>query len=80
MQTYFGVTANQSARSGYRQYTAKAGFENVNAALSWDHVIAPSWSLHSAVGFTRLTSDAADSPLTKRKNTPLLMTGFTYKF
>jgi len=80
MQTYFGVTAEQSARSGYRQYRAKAGFENVNAALSWEHVIDKSWSVHTAAGLTRLTSDAADSPLTKRKTTPLLMTGFSYKF
>lgn len=80
MQTYFGVTAAQSATSGYRAYTAKGGFENVNAAVSWDHAIDKNWSAHSALGFSRLTSDAADSPLTKRKTTPMLMTSISYKF
>lgn len=79
-QTYFGVTGAQSARSGYRAYQAKAGFETVSAAVSWDHVIDKRWSAHTAVGFTRLLGDAADSPLTRRKTTPMLMTGISYKF
>lgn len=80
MQTYFGVSAAQSLRSGYRSYQAKAGFETVGAAVSWDHVIDKNWSTHTAVGFTRLTGDAADSPLTMRQTTPMVMTGFSYKF
>jgi outer membrane protein len=49
--------------------------------VSWNHVIDKTWSVHSAVGFTHLLSgDAADSPLTKRKTTPMIMTGFSYKF
>jgi len=80
MQTYFGVTGAQSARSGYKAYQAKSGFETVSAAVSWDHVIDKRWSTHTAVGFTRLLGDAADSPLTKRKTTPMLMTGISYKF
>ncbi len=80
MQTYFGVTNAQNLRSGYTAYQAKRGFETVSAAVSWDHVINRNWSTHSAVGFTHLTGDAADSPLTKRKTTPMLMTGISYKF
>jgi outer membrane scaffolding protein for murein synthesis (MipA/OmpV family) len=80
MQTYFGVTGAQSARSGFKAYQAKSGFETVSAAVSWDHVIDKRWSTHTAVGFTRLLGDAADSPLTKRKTTPMLMTGISYKF
>nr|WP_315392416.1 MipA/OmpV family protein [uncultured Duganella sp.] len=80
MQTYFGVTGAQSARSGYRQYGAKAGFESVGAAVTWGHEINRNWSSYAAVGVTRLTGDAADSPLTFRKTTPLVMTGISYKF
>jgi outer membrane scaffolding protein for murein synthesis (MipA/OmpV family) len=79
-QTYFGVSGAQSLRSGYKAYRAKAGFESVSAAVSWDHVIDKNWSTHTAVGFTHLTGDAADSPLTQRKTTPMVMTGFSYKF
>jgi outer membrane scaffolding protein for murein synthesis (MipA/OmpV family) len=79
-QTYFGVTAAQSASSGYKAYTAKAGFETASATLNWNHVIDKTWSVHTMVGVTRVLGDAADSPLTKRKTTPMLMTGFSYKF
>lgn len=79
-QTYFGVTAAQSAASGYRAYTAKAGFETAGATVNWNHVIDKTWSVHTSVGVTRLLSDAADSPLTQRKTTPMVMTGISYKF
>jgi outer membrane protein len=80
MQTYFGVTATQSALSGYRIYSAKGGFENAGLSVSWNHVIDKNWSIRSAAGYTRLLTKAADSPLTQRQNTPTLMTGFIYKF
>jgi outer membrane scaffolding protein for murein synthesis (MipA/OmpV family) len=79
-QTYFGVTAAQSAASGYKAYSAKGGFENVAAGVHWNHVLDSNWSVRSAVGVTRLTGDAADSPLTKRKTTPMLMTALIYRF
>jgi outer membrane scaffolding protein for murein synthesis (MipA/OmpV family) len=80
MQTYYGVTAIQSKQSGYRQYTAKAGFENVTAGVNWNHVLDANWSVHTGLGVNHLTSDAADSPLTKRKTTPMVMTALIYKF
>lgn len=79
-QTYYGVTATQSVRSGYRTYQAGSGFESVNAAVNWNHVINPRWSVNSTVGFSRLAGDAADSPLTRRKTTPMVLTGLIYKF
>jgi len=80
MQTYYGVTAAQSALSGYRIYSAKGGFENAGVSVSWHHVIDKNWSIRSAAGYTRLLTNAGDSPLTQRQNTPTLMTGFIYKF
>lgn len=80
MQTYFGVTAVQSAASGYKAYTAKGGFANVTAGVNWNHVLDKNWSVHTMLGVSHLTGDAADSPLTKRKTTPMLMTGIGYKF
>lgn len=80
MQTYFGVTSEQSQRSGYRRYDAKAGFTNVGATLTWNHVIDPHWSVLGVAGLKHLTADAADSPLTKRSTSPVLMTSLIYKF
>ncbi|MYM26512.1 MipA/OmpV family protein [Duganella sp. FT135W] len=80
MQTYYGVTARQTIYSGYRTYTAKAGFENVTAGVNWNHVLDAHWSLASGLGVNRLMSDAADSPLTRRKTSPAVMTALIYKF
>lgn len=79
-QTYFGVTAQQSARSGYRTYGAGSGFEAINASVNWNHVIDARWSVNSTVGLTRMVGDAADSPLTRRKTTPMVLVGAAYRF
>ena len=80
-QTYFGVTAAQSASAiYYREYRARGGLETVGATVNWNHVIDKNWSVRCAAGLTQLMNDAADSPLTARKTTPTLMTGFIYKF
>jgi len=80
VQTYFGVTERQSTSSGYRPYTTKAGFENVTAGVHWNHVIDSNWTVRTVVGATRLTGDAADSPITKRKTTPMVLTALLYRF
>lgn len=82
MQTYFGVTATQALGTGnrYRVYTPGGGLANVSANVNWTHVIDSNWVVRSAVGVSRLAGDAADSPLTRRKTTPVLMTALVYKF
>ena len=80
MQTYYGVTANQSTASGYRVYKPKAGFENVGLGVNWNHVIDKTWSVNTTAGVSRMAGDAANSPLTKRKTAPILMTTVNYKF
>lgn len=80
MQTYYGVTALQSQRSGYRQYTAKAGVEKVGLGVSWNHQLNDKWSVRTMAGAFRLVGDAADSPLTKRKTAPVVFTTLNYKF
>ncbi|KQQ45854.1 MltA-interacting MipA family protein [Duganella sp. Leaf126] len=79
-QTYYGVTAGQSARSGYGSYRAESGFETIAVGVDWNHAIDARWSVSSAAGLTRLVGDAADSPLTRRKTTPSVTTGLIYKF
>ncbi|MYM38056.1 MipA/OmpV family protein [Duganella qianjiadongensis] len=80
VQTYFGVTPRQSMYSGYNTFLTKAGFTSVGAAVNWNHVIDKQWSVHTVAGFRTLTGDAADSPLSKRRTAPLLMTGLIYSF
>ncbi|WP_067271373.1 MipA/OmpV family protein [Mitsuaria sp. 7] len=66
MQTYHGVTAAQSARSGYAAYTPKAGAHLAEAGVSWQHKLSSEWSVTGMVGAQTLLGDAKKSPLTRR--------------
>lgn len=63
MKSYFGVTAQQSANSGYPTYTAHAGVKSVNAGGSATWMITDHWLFNAIAGGQRLMGDAADSPL-----------------
>ncbi|MFZ6870768.1 MipA/OmpV family protein [Undibacterium sp. Di27W] len=79
-QTYFGVTPTQTANSGYRTFSPKAGFSQALGTVSWTHVIDKNWSVRSAAGVSQVLGDAADSPLTKKKTSPILLTTVNYTF
>ncbi|PXX47654.1 MipA/OmpV family protein [Undibacterium pigrum] len=79
-QTYFGVTPTQSANSGYKAYSIKAGFSQATANVAWTHVIDKNWSVRSAVGVSQVMGDAGDSPLAKKKTNPLLISTVNYAF
>lgn len=79
-QTYFGVTAAQSLKSGFKATKVGAGFEQVGVNVAWNHVIDKNWSVRSAVGLTTLVGDAADSPIVQKKTTPMLVSTFNYRF
>lgn len=80
MQTFYGVTATQSARSGYSAYTPGASFEKVAAGVNWNHQINSAWSVRSMVGALHMVGDAKDSPLTKRRTAPVVLTTVNYAF
>lgn len=79
-QTFFGVTATQSAHSGYVQYKSGAGVNAVNAALSWTHSFNATWSVSSMVGATHYQKEAARSPLVFAKTNYSAFTTLNYSF
>ncbi|MFZ6657653.1 MipA/OmpV family protein [Undibacterium sp. TJN19] len=79
-QTYFGVTSTQSANSGYKAYNPKAGFSQAAASVAWTHVIDKHWSVRTAAGVSQMLGDAADSPLTKKKTSPIVISTVNYTF
>ncbi|MFP5392894.1 MAG: MipA/OmpV family protein [Gammaproteobacteria bacterium] len=79
-QTFYGVTAQQSLRSGYKVYTPKAGFTKAALGVSWNHTFNKNWSLNTMAGAMHMLGDAADSPLTARKTAPVLLTTVNYTF
>ena len=80
MQTYYGVTQLQSARSGFVSYTPSAGFDKVGVGLSANHQISKNWSVQTMAGAFTLVGDAKKSPRTRRVTTPILVATFRYAF
>lgn len=80
MQTYFGVTAEQSARSGYPEYDPGTSWRDVQVYSTLRFDIADDWVGLVGVGFNRALGRAADSPLTQRPNAFTLTTGLGWRF
>jgi outer membrane scaffolding protein for murein synthesis (MipA/OmpV family) len=60
MQTYFGVSAKDSRRSGLDRYDAEAGIKDIGINLGLNWVINESWSARGIFSFTQLLGDASD--------------------
>lgn len=69
MDSYFGVSQSQSARSGLSGYDADAGFKDVTiGTFASMPIFAPNWSLNGYVHYSHLLEEAADSPIVKDDN------------
>lgn len=79
-QTFFGVTPQQSASSGYRVYTPRRGPFAVGAGLSWSFQLDQRWDLQATLGATRLVGDAAESPIVRRRTNPNAGLMLTYAY
>ena len=60
MQTYFGVTAEDSARSGLDRYNADSGIKDVGLDLGLNWMITQNWSAKGIASYTQLVGDADD--------------------
>lgn len=80
MQTYYGVSAAQSAASGFARHDAGAGIYAYSLNLDWTHRLTSRWSVLAAAGVTQLTGDAGDSPIVHRKTSPTGSLKVTYSF
>ena len=75
MQTYFGVTPEQSVSTGrYAPYEAEAGVRDTKLSATVLHLISRDWAVTGTLSASTLHSDAAGSPLTRqRTNVGLLL-------
>jgi len=80
MQTYYGVDARQAARSGYRAFKPEGGMFGTDVNVTWEHRIDAHWSVTSLLGAERLSGDAANSPLVRRKTAPTAAVYAAYAF
>ncbi len=80
LQTWYGVTEDQSARSGYPVYKPGKGLRDVHAGASWRIEVNPQWAGFAAIGATRLLGPTADSPLTRQTNSYSISAGIARRF
>ncbi len=64
MESYFGVSSSDSARSGLSTFSADAGFKDVSVNLALSYGFNEHWDLGILGSWKRLLDDAADSPVT----------------
>lgn len=79
-QTYYGVTAQQALKSGYKVYKPKAGMYQADVSMSWQHKLNERWAVTGVVGASGLLRDAANSPLTRRTTSPTAAVYASYGF
>ncbi|CAG9243203.1 MipA/OmpV family protein [Paraburkholderia caribensis] len=82
MNTYFGVTGQESVASQSRlaAYSPSAGIKGVDASVTWKHQINPHWSTAAVLGVSCLVGDAADSPVVEHKAALFGSVGLAYRF
>ena len=63
MQSFFGVSRDQAARSVYTPFSADAGFKDVGFDVNLGVKLTEHWSATALFAYRRLIGDAADSPI-----------------
>ncbi|WCG81759.1 MipA/OmpV family protein [Pectobacterium sp. A5351] len=79
-QTYYGVTQQQSRRSGFAAYRADKGIYGYTLGASWTHQFSPAWSTNVAVTSTWLTDKVADSQVVERRSNTGATLAVLYSF
>jgi outer membrane scaffolding protein for murein synthesis (MipA/OmpV family) len=67
-QTYYGITPEQAARTGYPVYTPGAGLRDVGLALSGRTELGHGWALFYGASVSRLVGASAGSPLVRERD------------
>lgn len=80
MQTFFGVTAEQAARSALALYTPEAGVSVVRVSFGAQYLFTRHWFLGARITAAELQGDAAESPVVVEKNQNLYALFMGYRF
>jgi outer membrane scaffolding protein for murein synthesis (MipA/OmpV family) len=80
MQSWFGVTSPQAARSGLATYEADGGLMSTYAKVDVQYFVTEKWILGSSFKVERLMGDAADSPVVEEKTQPSVLFSVSRRF
>ena len=80
MRNFFGVTAAQSAASGFAAYNATSGIKDISLSLGAQYRVTENWLLSTNLRFTQLLSSAQDSPISfaDRSVTGMVVMGYRF--
>jgi MipA family protein len=67
-RSFFGVTAAQSLASGLPEYSPGGGLSELRAFFGAHYAIDSHWRALGRIAVIRLSQQAADSPITERRN------------
>jgi len=79
-QKTFGVSAAQSAASGYRTFDAHGGANAIGLGFSATRFITPHWLINSDLAVNRLLGGARDSPITQTQVANLFEITTSYRW
>lgn len=80
LQTYYGVTPEQSARTGYAVYSPRMSLRDATVFSTLQADLGDDWVGQFGLGLTRVLGDAAHSPLTQRTTAWSANTGIGWRF
>jgi outer membrane scaffolding protein for murein synthesis (MipA/OmpV family) len=80
MRTFFGVDDGQSARSGLPVFATHAGLRDIHFNAIVTYKLDDRWTANGSLTVARLRGDAADSPITQRRQQTTAMASLTYRF
>ena len=78
--TYFGVTPEEAARSGYSSYDAGGGLTSAAIKFQAAYAVTDKTALLGEVSYGKLLGDAADSPVVQEEWQPSLKLGVVRRF
>jgi len=80
MQTYYGISEEQAARTGYPVYTPGSGLRDVAISTGFRTELSDRWILLGGAGASRLIGPPAKSPLTKQVSGWGMNVGLAWRF
>jgi outer membrane scaffolding protein for murein synthesis (MipA/OmpV family) len=80
LQTWYGITPEQAARTGRPQFQPGAGPRDVSASVGFRSELSRDWLLIGGLGTSRLLGDAARSPLTTARTGWGANAGLAWRF
>ncbi|CAM3630328.1 MipA/OmpV family protein [Rahnella victoriana] len=80
MNTFYGVSREQSSRTDFAPYQSDGGFYGVDSSLTWSHQFTSHWGAVVSADYTWLDDKAGNSPIVVKRGGMTYNLGVLYTF